>query len=417
MLPVQSNRFVRQYKQPESLILDPQARPLRILHVVGGMVRGGIETWLMHVLRTLDRSQYQIDILVHDESTGHYDEEVQALGVRLIPCLHPEKPWIYGPEFKRILREYGPYDIVHSNVHHYSGYILRLAAQAGVPARIAHSHNDTTPLQRHASLRRRVYYRLSETLIQTYATHGLACSRPAAVSLFGSRWEYDPRWHLLYYGVNLTPFHQEPSGAALRAELGIPPDTFVIGHVGRFVYQKNHIFLIDIMSEVVRRAPEARLLLIGYGELEDEIRARVAELGLTEHVIFAGVRSDVPQLMKQVMNLFVLPSHFEGLGLVGAEAQAAGLPVVLADGVPAEADILPPLIRRLSIRQPAKVWAETILSLRPMLPGIAREKALAIIEQSDFNIRVSAQRLEQVYQSCIPHCHSLGRHHNTIRNV
>jgi glycosyltransferase involved in cell wall biosynthesis len=143
----------------------------------------------------------------------------------------------------------------------------------------------------------------------------------------------------------------------------------------------------------------------------------VAELGLTEHVIFAGVRSDVPQLMKQVMNLFVLPSHFEGLPVVGVEAQAAGLPMAISDIIAAEADILHPLIRRLSIQQPAAVWAETILSLRPMLPGIAREKALARIEQSDFNIRVSVQRLEQVYQSCLPHCHSLGRHHSTIHNA
>jgi hypothetical protein len=132
-------------------------RPQRVLHCLGGMNRGGIETWLMHLLRTVDRGRIEMDFLVHMEQPCDYDEEVGRLGARIFRCTAVHRPWQFAPEFRRLLRREGPYDVVHSHMHHYSGLILRLACQCGVARRIAHSHTDTRLADRRARPARRAY--------------------------------------------------------------------------------------------------------------------------------------------------------------------------------------------------------------------------------------------------------------------
>ncbi|MES4785711.1 MAG: glycosyltransferase, partial [Nitrospiraceae bacterium] len=181
-------------------------RPLRILHIVGGMNRGGVETWLMHILRHIDRSRFHMDFMVHTDQACAFDQEILAFGSKIIPCLHPSQPWTYARNFKQVLREYGPYHVVHSHVHHYSGYVLRLAYWAGVPVRIAHSHNDTADLEARAGLRRRLYLTLMEQWMSRYATAGLACSKKAGPALFRRRFRKKKPWEPLYYGIDLAPF-------------------------------------------------------------------------------------------------------------------------------------------------------------------------------------------------------------------
>lgn len=376
--------------------MKPSKRSIRILHVVGGMVRGGIETWLMHVLRHIDRDRFRMDFLVHIPHQGAYDEEIRALGSQVIPCLHPSQPWLYAHNLKQILPKYGPYDIVHSHVHHYSGYVLHLAQQAGVPIRIAHSHNDTSSLQAKAGLYRRLYLALTQRWIFHHATLGLGCSRKAVADLFGPNWD-DPRWRVLYYGIDLTPF-QGVNSVAVRAELGIPTDAFVIGHVGRFVAQKNHKFLVEIAREVRKREPRMCLLLLGEGSLRPDIEQQIRAVGLSDHVIFAGVRPDVARLMLGAMDIFLLPSLYEGLGLVLIEAQAARLPCIFSDVVPEEADVVKAMTRRLSLSQPASEWAEILLEHRNAGSAMRQADALSLVQTSPFNIETSVKQLENIYE-------------------
>jgi len=371
--------------------------PIRILHVLGGMVRDGVETWLMHILRHIDREHFQMDFLVHTTQPCAYDDEVLALGSEIIPCLHPRRPWSYARNFKSILREYGPYDVVHSHVLHYNGYVLRLAQQAGVPVRIAHSHSDTSQLQAKAGLLRRGYLTLMKRWIARHATVGLAVSRQAAAGLFGPSWEADPRWQILYYGIDLAPFQGHVDPVTVRAELNIPGEAFVIGHVGRFLEVKNHAFLVDIAAEVARREPQMYLLLVGDGALRPAIEQKVTQAGLADRVVFTGSRPDVPRLMRGAMDVFVLPSFYEGLPLVAIEAQAAGLPLILSDAITEEVDRVRPLVWRLSLSQPASAWAEAILTMRDAAPAITQQEALAVIEKSSFNIQTSVKLLEEVY--------------------
>jgi len=373
----------------------------RILHVVGGMNRGGVETWLMHVLRHIDRHRFQLDFLVHTDEACAYDQEIRRLGSCIIPCMHPRQPLQYARRFKRILHEHGPYDIVHSHVHHYSGYILRLARQVGVPVRIAHSHNDTARSYAEAGYVRLFYLKCMRRWIATSATARLACSNAAGKALYGSPEESLGTWHTLFYGIDLRPF-QNANGLAHRCrELDIPQGCFVLGHVGRFDEQKNHTFLIDIAKEVIQRHPNTRLLLVGDGPLRTIIEKKVTEVGLAPYVIFAGSRSDVPELMLNEMDVFVFPSLFEGLGLVLIEAQAAGLPCIISDAVPEEAEVMKPLVRRLKLSEPASVWAEAVLSARDVRKRAPRAESLAMVLKSPFNIDIGVKNLERVYtESC-----------------
>lgn len=379
-------------------------RPIRILHVVGGMTRGGIETWLMHVLRHIDRDRFQMDFVVHTEKPCPYDDEVRELGSKIIPCLDSSKPWLYARNFKRILREYGPYDIVHSHVHHFSGYVLYLAKQAGVDVRIAQSHNDTSFVQEKAKWYRRLYLALTEWWVERCATVGLGVSYKAAASLFGSAWSTDPRRQILYYGIDLNPFKSPVNATAIRAELGLPADALAIGHVGRFIEQKNHMFLLEIVAEIVKREPRTRLLLIGEGSLRPEIEQKVNQLNLADYIIFAGLRSDVPHLMLDAMDVFLLPSFHEGLPLVLLEAQAAGLPCIFSDVITEEADILKPLVRRISLSRSASDWAEAVLSAWADTSAITRSDALEVLEKSSFSIETSVKELTKVYEANFPSC-------------
>lgn len=371
--------------------------PIRVMHVVGGMERAGTETWLMHVLRNIDRDKFQMDFVVHTDHSCAFDEEIRALGSKVIPCLNRSNPLAYARNLNRIMRRHGPYDVVHSHVHNYSGYVLWLARRAKVPMRIAHSHLDTSDFDNAASYARRLYVSLTKQMVKRNATLGLAASEKAAIALFGEDWATDARWQILYCGIDLNPFAATVESATVRAELGIPADAFVMGHVGRFMEQKNHGFLIDIAAEVARREPNTRLLLVGDGLLQEEIRQKIVDKDLADYVIMAGVREDVARLMLGAIDVFVFPSLYEGLGLVLIEAQAAGLPCVISDVIPSEADLDSRLISRLPLATSASEWADVVLTLNRRSPRTDKTEHFLKVKRSDFNIESSMRELVKAY--------------------
>lgn len=361
---------------------------------------GGTQAWLMHVLRHIDRTLFQVDFAVHENGPFTYEEEIRKLGSRLLRCQPPHsvRPWTYARDFGRILTDSEPYEVVHSHRHFLNGYVLRLAHNAGVPVRIAHSHMDSSLEDAQRGLWRRCYQRVLQRWLHRHATLGLACSRYAAASLFGSAWQQDPRHRLLYCGIDLTPFQEPVNRSAVRASLGLPHDAFVLGHVGRFTTQKNHAFLVTIATEVIRREPRARLLLVGDGPLRPAIERQVQESGLAQHVIFAGERADIPQLLR-AMDVFVMPSLYEGLPLVGMEAQAAGLPLVVADSVTPEVGFLPELVHSLALSQSSGAWADAALSVRDKPPATELAEALSRMLEGPFNIRTGIEKLARIYET------------------
>ncbi len=373
----------------------PDARR-KVLHILGSLNRGGAETWLMHVLHHINRERFQVDFLVHTTEHGAYEDEVKALGSKVFVCAEVGRPHRYAQKFRQIVRQES-YHVIHSHVHHFSGVPLFLARTMGVPVRIAHSHLFRPYDPR---LVRRAYFQAMRSLIAASATCGLAASHEAAVDLFGAHWQDDARWRIFYCAIDLKPFQETLADpdlrGAVRTELNIPQDAFVVGHVGRFDPQKNHRFIVEIAAETCRRLPPAHFLLVGDGPLRPEIESRVAQLGLSDRVHFTGARADVPHLMRS-FDAFILPSLFEGLGLVCVEAQAAGVPTFISDGVPQEASLIPALIQTIRLAEAPAAWAEALVQKAALPSPVSAVDALDIVTRSPFNIETTIGQLEQIY--------------------
>jgi len=371
---------------------------IKVLQFVGAMDYGGIETWLMHFLRRIDRTEFQLDFCYTHSSPGAYGPEIESLGGRMVACpLHRKNPFGFARRFRAILGE-GRYDVVHSHAHHFSGFVLLLAHQESVPMRIAHCHNTSDG--KGGGPARAVYHGLMRRWLRKHATHGLAASEDAARALFGPDWRADTRFRVLHCGIDLEPFRQNVSRAEVRSELGLPQEAPVVGHVGRFMPQKNHAFLIEIAAEVVKHRPDVRFLLVGDGPLRPPMEAKARELGIDKSVVFAGARSDVPRLMLGAMDVFVLPSLWEGLGLAGVEAQITGLRCVVSERVPREIAVVPDAVTRLRLDAGPAEWAREVLAAQGR-EGISGETARQLVAGSDFNIEYSTADLSGLYERAI----------------
>ena len=367
---------------------------ISVLHVVGVMDRGGVETWLMNILRRIDRSAFTLNFVTQTMQPGVFDEEIRDLGSKVIPCLHPSRPWSYGRTLRQILAS-EQCDIVHSHVHHYSGFVMRVARSFGVKGRITHSHLDSSLADAKTSLSRAGYLKLTKRWIARDSSRKLAVSERAAVSLFGKADSLN-QWQTMPCGSDLEPFTMRVDRADVKKQLGLPEVAFVIGHVGRFAEQKNHSFLVRTAAEVLVQNPRAHFVLAGDGPLRPAIEQQVAAAGLSHHFKFLGVRPDVPRLMMGAMDAFLFPSLYEGLPLALVEAQAAGLPCLYSDDIALETDIVKPLLHRLSLAQPASEWASKILQLEGKRP-VEQASALAQLRNSAFHIDETLRQLEKVY--------------------
>jgi glycosyltransferase involved in cell wall biosynthesis len=373
---------------------------IKVLHVLFRLDPGGVETWLMQVLRNLDCQRFKIDFLVHTSQKGIFDDEATALGAKILICPESSRLWAYPNKFLTLVKENGPYQIIHSHLP-LSGFILFLARWTQIPIRIYHCHNDETIRRKKVSWRRRFFLCMSNRLIHRYATHGLAVSRLTAFGNFGPDWESDGRWQILPAINDPAPFMIPVNRRKIRGDLGLPDSAFVLGHVGRFMAQKNHDFLIDIAAEVCCRLPNAHFLLVGDGPLRPTMEDKVARLGLTRQVTFMGIRTDVPRLMRGAMDAFIFPSLYEGMGMVVLEAQAAGLPCLITDTIPEEGTIIPELVRRVALRAGARGWAKAVLELGYHCGPMSVEEVRRRIQGSLFDLQSNVLHLEELYATAL----------------
>jgi glycosyltransferase involved in cell wall biosynthesis len=363
---------------------------VKVLQIVGGLRRAGTETWLLQVARRINRSAIAMDFLVHGDEEGDYEEELRDLGFGIVRTPMPGRYAAYlrsvGAAFER-----GGYDVVHSHLQHFSGVTTFLASRHQIPVRIVHSHLDVQPQL--ARGRKATYAWVMQRLIRHHATHRVAVSQRAATALFGRDWSRQSNTAVLSCGIDLAPF-LGPADMSLRASLGLRPEGLVIGHVGRFVEQKNHEMLLAVAAEVMRKDPDAQLLLVGEGPLHLQIEQTCIELGIRDRTIFAGSRNDVPEILKAAVDVFVFPSRYEGLGLAVVEAQAAGAPCVIADHVPAEVAVLPELIHRQSLQDSPAAWAAAVSRASRSYGGRA---AACRVSKTAYNIDCSVMWLERLY--------------------
>ena len=304
-------------------------KPIRVAQIIGKWIGGGVEAVVMNYYRHIDRSKIQFDFICDEDSTNIPYEEIESLGGKVILIPPYQKVFKYHKALKKALKE-GNYKIVHSHINTLSVFSLFAAKCAGVPVRIAHSHSTTNKKEKKKNLLKQILRPFSKV----FATDYMCCSELAGRWLFGNK-EYDKgNVYLLNNAIDLDKFkYDEKIRNEKRKEFNIDDDTLVIGHVGRFVEQKNHRFLIDIFNEVHKEKENSILMLVGQGPLMEEIKEKVKILGLEKNVMFLGQRNDTNELY-QAMDLFLFPSLYEGLGMVVIEAQCSNLPCIVSNEVP-----------------------------------------------------------------------------------
>jgi len=310
-------------------------KPIRVAHIIGKWLGGGVEAVVMNYYRHIDRSKFQFDFFCDSDSTNIPYEEIESLGgkVYLIPPY--QKVSSYQKELTKILKE-NNYKIVHSHINTLSIFPLRAAKKAGVPIRIAHSHSTTNKQE----WKKNILKQILRPFSKMYATHYMCCSELAGRWLFGNK-EYDKgNVYLLNNAIDIDKFkYNKVIRDRIRKEYNISKDTLVVGHIGRFVKQKNHEYLIDIYNEIYKQNKNSILLLAGQGPLMDSIKTKVKELNLSNNVKFLGQINN-PNELYQAMDVFVLPSLYEGLPVVGVEAQSSGLLCILSTSMTKETKVL-----------------------------------------------------------------------------
>lgn len=355
---------------------------IRILHVVTDMRRGGIETMLMNYYRHIDRDAIQFDFLTHRDYRSDYDDEIESLGgvIYHLPNLNPFSKF-YKNALRCFFTAHNEYRIVHVHQDCLSSVILKVAKQCNIPVRIAHSHSNS----QNKDLKYPIKL-LFKQFIPKYATHLMACSEEAGRWMFGKNDEFT----VLNNAIDASVYSYETEKReSVRKSFNIHKDTLVLAHVGRFSYPKNHSFIIDIFRQVSNQR-NAKLLLVGDGKLRIEIEEKVKNLGLQSRVIFAGVRSDVADIL-QGMDVFVFPSNYEGLPVTIIEAQAAGLPCFISDKVPIECKKTD-LVQQIPLSAGAEKWANAITSCNK-----ERKNRYEEIKESGFDIVENAKWLEDYY--------------------
>lgn len=370
--------------------------PLRVLVLDTVMDRGGAETMMMNYLRHFDRSKVTYDFLVNRDYNAAYEDEIEALGGRIYRMcpMYPQYFGRYKREFRNFLEQHTEYRIIHSNLEERSYFPLRIAAEKGIPIRIAHAHNRPVGFNLKSIFRE--YFRMR---LPKYVTHMFACGTEAGDWLYGEK----SRDRVIQQrnAIDTSAYRYDAAIATqVREEFGVTDSgTFVLGHVGRFFPQKNHTFLIDIFAEVHKRHPNSVLWLVGGGELNDalknQIKAKVDDLGLSDAVEFLGVRGDVNRLL-QGMDSFILPSLYEGLPVTMIEAQASGLPCTISDRVPEQCDVTGN-VQIIGLNATPAEWAKRILDQHAEYAGTNRTEGAGKVTKAGFDIKANAEWLQRFY--------------------
>lgn len=363
--------------------------PMRVAQVLNRMESGGIEAVVMNYYRHIDREKVQFDFYFFEGSALPQREELERLGAGLYPIPAYSRPLAYHRALYRAFKAAG-YAVVHVHLSTMSVFALFAAWRAGVPVRICHNHSTA----HWGEGKKTLLKYLLRPFNKLFATEYFACGEKAGRWMYGRRSFEDGKVYVMPNAIDVGRFAYNPAARSrLRGELAIPEAAFVVGHVGRFVYPKNHGFLLRVFQQTAALRQDAWLLLVGDGERMEQVRAQAEEMGLGDRVCFTGARPDAAMLYS-AMDVFCLPSFYEGVPVVAVEAQANGLPCVLSDRVTAEV-LLSPNSLRLPLGD-AGQWARLLTGL---------QRGTGALPADEYDITAQAAELERFYLS---HSHELS---------
>lgn len=368
------------------------AEPVRVLNVLGATGLGGAESRVMELYRALDREKVQFDFLVHTRREGHYSNEIRRLGGNIysVPRFRLYNILSYRRALGKFFSEHGDYAAVHGHMTSTASIYLPIAKKAGIPVTIAHARSAGVDRGLKG-----IVTKLVRRKLKYMADYCFACSAEAGEAVYGKKWMKSGKVWIIPNAIDARRFgYNEAERKKTRAEFGLE-GKFVIGHVGRFSFMKNHEYLVNVFAELCKMRDDAVLVLIGKGSLEDKIRRKAGELGLADKVIFLGNKPDVERYY-MAFDYFVFPSIFEGFPGSVAEAQAAGLKCLVSDKVTKEA-ALTELVAYRGIDGPAAGWAAEIM--RNAKSALVRNDMSGEIIRQDFDVRGQAAKFEAFYIS------------------
>lgn len=367
----------------------------KVLIFVDRMRHGGIQQFIVENIKHINKSKLQIDILTLDDGQSYpLEDTIKDLGCKFYKL---KGIWInnpldyikYAKAINNFFKEHDDYQVVHMNASSKNFLLLKYAKKYNIPVRIAHSHNidfqTKNPIKK-------LIGNILKLPMRKYATDYFACSTIAGEWLFGKKNIDNKKVKIINNAVDYEKFkYNEKTREKIRKEFNIKKNDLLIGHVGRFTNQKNHTFLIDIFFEITKQNKKAKLIMVGIGEKEEEIKQKVKDLNIEDKVIFAGFRNNINELM-QAMDVFLLPSLYEGLGIVLIEAQAAGLPSITSDKVVPQEAKISKLLHYIPLEENEKQWATKILE--SSLERIDTKKEM---QKKGYLIEQTAKYLEKFY--------------------
>ncbi|MBD5523043.1 MAG: glycosyltransferase family 1 protein [Lachnospiraceae bacterium] len=383
---------------------------IRVLHVLGGVGLGGAESRIMDLYRQMDRNEIQFDFLVHSEAMNwsissamnrsiseavnqrkpeFYDEEILSLGghIYVLPKFKVYNYLSYRKAVRDFFRQHHEFRVVQGHMTSTAGIYLPIAKKYGIPVTVAHARNAGV-----VKGLKGIATRFFRRGLAQKADCCFACSKLAGEDVFGKAAMDEGRVKIIYNAIDAVEFTYDPKvRAQVRERLGLKEE-LVIGHVGRFNYQKNHPYLIDIFAKLCEIRQNAVLLMLGEGPDQENIREKCRMLGIEDKVRFLGNQRR-PQDYYQAMDIFLLPSFFEGLPGVLVEAQAAGLKCFVSDTITSEAAATD-LVTYLSTEQPAEAWAEQIAKAAEY----ERQNTFQRMKEAGFDVKTQAADYRLFYK-------------------
>lgn len=362
---------------------------IRVLHSVSNMDRAGIETMLMNYYRNFDRTKVQFDFLCNKKKPGAYDEEIKKMGGRIYhtPGLNPFKYISYLKYMRKLFDKYPEYKIIEAHNGALGVYALHAAKVNSIPIRIFHAHGASITMDWKLPIKI-----VCKALLPFNMNYHYTCGIEAARCYFGKKNVKENNYVLIPNAIEVELFVFNPEiRRKIREKNGLL-NRHVVGHVGRFMTQKNHTFLLDVFTEVAKHDSKACLVLLGDGELMDSIKKKAADFGIADKVVFVGNVSNANEWYN-AFDVFVLPSIWEGLPVVGVEAQANDLPCVFSDSVTKEIG-LSEKVEFISLNAELSIWAEKIIN---MLEHTERNDNTQLITDKHYNIHQEAILLQERY--------------------
>lgn len=357
---------------------------MKIMYVNYTMNLGGVETFLVNVCKNMDSKKYEFIFLTYDNSEFYYDNLLKEINCKIIKTKNKNFLENFISTYK-IIKQLKP-DVVHCNIYFHSIMVMIAAKLAGVKIRITHSHSAMADLEKN-NIKKRIN-KIIQWLLNYFCTSKLACSKEAGNALFG---KYD--FEIISNGIEFDKFYyNEEMRIKYRKDLKIAKNEIVIGHVGRLEQVKNHKFLLDIFKSILNKNSNYKLILVGSGTLENELKEYSKKLNIKDKVLFLGNRNDINKILN-CFDIIVFPSIYEGLPISLVESQANGLKIIASDTISKEVDITNN-IKFYSLEKSAKDWANQVLLINK-----TRKNVKEYINNSDYSIKTTTNKLEKIYNS------------------